>query len=647
MKHVPFLTVVLAAGMMLFTAGCQDTAEQPAGDQSVSDGTPDSQPSDTDSPSTDFAQADTVDSPLAGDDASESETADMLAPGSTAPAVDLAAVVHGPEVRPFTGEHVMVVEFWATWCGPCIRNMPHLSSLQEQYGPQVQFIGVTDETEEEVTEFLKRETSDGATWGDTLSYTLALDRQQNTGRSFMLPAGQTGIPCAFVINQSGKIAWIGHPARIDEPLAAIVNGNWDIDQAREEFLANFVPPEPPTVREPVVPTLEPGMAAPAVQLASIEHGASFDGNFEEGRTYVIEFWATWCGPCVASMPHMSSLQEKHGDALQIVGVTGEDKETVAEFLATDKGGQTWADILKYSIALDDERATNSNYMTAAAQQGIPCAFIVDQSGTLAWIGHPMQIDEPLQQVISGTFDVERSASLYRAEHQLRAAIDSQDLDTALELLAELNESQPGNLQFQLVEMQLLSQMGRNAEYGEVAARVIESHPENINLLNGLAWEIAALQKGDGRDLNLAMKAAMMASEATTHANPSVLDTVARVHHEMGDLAEAVAWQEKAVTAASALGGRDQMVPVFQKTLDQYREKLAELMPPESSDESAEESEEPAAEPEAETESEPESKTEPQTVTEPEPEPESEPEPEPESDTESESESESEPESDTE
>ena len=153
--------------------------------------------------------------------------------GDEAPAIDLAAVVHGPEVRPVSGEHVVVVEFWATWCGPCLQNMPHLSELQQQYSSEVQFIGVTDEDEQTVTEFLDSEGEEGKTWREILSYTIAVDYNAQTSSNFMQAARRQGIPCAFVINQSGQVAWIGHPAEIESPLEKIVQGTWDIEKAQQ------------------------------------------------------------------------------------------------------------------------------------------------------------------------------------------------------------------------------------------------------------------------------------------------------------------------------------------------------------------------------------------------------------------------------
>lgn len=152
--------------------------------------------------------------------------------GDRAPELEIADWLKGTEVDGFQASKVYVVEFWATWCGPCKMNMPHLSQLQQELGEQVQFIGISDEPAAKITGFFKTEAAPGKTWDDVLQYTIAADRDKSTKVRYMQAAGERGIPCAFVVGRDGRIQWIGHPARIDQPLAEILAGDWDLDAAR-------------------------------------------------------------------------------------------------------------------------------------------------------------------------------------------------------------------------------------------------------------------------------------------------------------------------------------------------------------------------------------------------------------------------------
>ncbi|MEM1422742.1 MAG: TlpA disulfide reductase family protein, partial [Planctomycetota bacterium] len=68
--------------------------------------------------------------------------ADELTVGDPAPALTVGQWLKGEPVDAFENGHVYVVEFWATWCGPCIAGMPHLSEVQKEYGDRVTVIGV-------------------------------------------------------------------------------------------------------------------------------------------------------------------------------------------------------------------------------------------------------------------------------------------------------------------------------------------------------------------------------------------------------------------------------------------------------------------------------------------------------------------------
>ena len=101
-----------------------------------------------------------------------------------------------------------------------------------------------------------------------------------------------------------------------------------------------------------------------------------------GHPLLIEFWATWCPPCRASIAHLNELERKyHGRGLGIVGITGEDQATVERFRAGTP--------MDYPVALDTGQAVAAEFQV----ETIPQAWLLDSSGRVIWSGHPMQLDE--------------------------------------------------------------------------------------------------------------------------------------------------------------------------------------------------------------------------------------------------------------
>lgn len=119
-----------------------------------------------------------------------------------------------------------------------------------------------------------------------------------------------------------------------------------------------------------------------------------------GKVYVVEFWATWCPPCVKSIPHLTELQAKYGDRVVFVGVSNEDVATVRPFVA-GKG-----DRMAYAVAVDPAGNVVNGYMTAFQQRTIPAAFIVNTEGRIIWRGNPLgDLEAVLDQVLAGTYTI--------------------------------------------------------------------------------------------------------------------------------------------------------------------------------------------------------------------------------------------------
>ena len=152
-------------------------------------------------------------------------------------------------------------------------------------------------------------------------------------------------------------------------------------------------------------TLKVGDPAPKLQVGKWVQGEPVK-EFEKGKAYIVEFWATWCGPCRASIPHLNETYEKFKDkGLVVIGQNcwEKDESKVAPFVKQMGSKMT------YRVALDDKSrnpdgAMAKNWMAAAGRRGIPSAFLVDTNGKIAWIGHPMSLkEEVIEQVLAGSY----------------------------------------------------------------------------------------------------------------------------------------------------------------------------------------------------------------------------------------------------
>jgi cytochrome c biogenesis protein CcmG, thiol:disulfide interchange protein DsbE len=108
----------------------------------------------------------------------------------------------------------------------------------------------------------------------------------------------------------------------------------------------------------------------------------------KGKPVLVEFWATWCPPCKASIPHLNTIYKKHKDAgLVIIGVSDEDKDTIEKFRKNVP--------MDYTVAIDKKELGQK-----LGVQGIPHAFLIGKDGKVAWQGHPMRLtDADVEKVL--------------------------------------------------------------------------------------------------------------------------------------------------------------------------------------------------------------------------------------------------------
>ena len=205
-------------------------------------------------------------------------------------------------------------------------------------------------------------------------------------------------------------------------------------------LAAQTPPTPapapvaPAAQAPAAAAPNPadliGKPPPPLQVAKWVKGEPLT-ELAKGKVWVVDFWATWCGPCKAAIPHLTKLAHEHDGKVEIVGISISEKqkdptdtayvELVQQFV--DKQG----DRMGYRVAADTpDKKMHTTWFKPTGTGGIPTAYIVDQKGLVVWtgIGDPKTVTRIVEAVLAGTFDpkveAEQQAKL-EAEAKQRAA----------------------------------------------------------------------------------------------------------------------------------------------------------------------------------------------------------------------------------
>ncbi len=208
------------------------------------------------------------------------------------------------------------------------------------------------------------------------------------------------------------------------------------------------------------PSLNIGDPAPPLRVKEWLKGIPVQ-SFEKGHVYVVEFWATWCKPCIAAMPYLSALAREYKDSVTIIGIdVYEHKTTSLEKVKTFVDSMGYR--MDYHVAAEDSNFTVADWIEATRERdnGIPRTFVVNSEGRLAWIGHPKDLDEVLPKIVNNTWDIKeelakRNLNRYLAElddslnHEMRKYVgdpfkpgDLGKPDSALLMISEIVRNEP-------------------------------------------------------------------------------------------------------------------------------------------------------------------------------------------------------------
>ena len=260
------------------------------------------------------------------------------------------------------------------------------------------------------------------------------------------------------------------------------------------------------------PAFAARLGDPAAPLAIKNWVQGKPVDVKDGKNiYVVEFWATWCGPCKVSIPHLTELQAKFKDkGVVMVGISDEDEATVKPFVK-QMGAK-----MAYTVACDNDRKSNAGYMEAYKQGGIPTAFIVGKQGNVLWFGHPMDgLDETLQEIVDGKYNLQTAIK----RDELRATMD---------------------------EYQELSSTG-SAKAREVGRKLLVAAGDNADALSSLAFSIVTNSGNKNRDFALAEEAMQQADKIAGGKTGKVQGIRAIGLFESGKLEAGLAAAKEAVS----------------------------------------------------------------------------------------------------
>ena len=330
-----------------------------------------------------------------------------------------------------------------------------------------------------------------------------------------------------------------------------------------------------------------GDPAPALAVKGFVKGEPVKG-FDKGGVYVVEFWATWCGPCIATIPHVTELQKKFPKATMIgvsVWERGKDVDEKVKAFVEKMG-----DKMDYRVAQDvtDDDGKNgkmaTGWMEAAEQNGIPTAFIVNGDGKIAWVGHPAEMDKPLEKIVAGDWDLAaaraeakkaaaRNAKMRALSAKVRKA--QKDPKALIGVLDEAIADDPG-MEVSLGGMKLntlikLNDMDKALAYGD--RLVGEVLKDSAMGLNNIAWPLVEKpgKEPNPKLMKLAVRMAERADELLKGKDGAVADTLGKAYFEAGELAKAVTAQERAVK----LAGDSADAADIKERLAQFKKALAE------------------------------------------------------------------------
>ncbi|MFN3168710.1 MAG: TlpA family protein disulfide reductase [Phycisphaeraceae bacterium] len=282
--------------------------------------------------------------------------------GGQAPALTVGEWVGAPEGFSLekTKGKILVLDFWATWCGPCIAAMPHNTKLAKKYaGEGVEVLGICiSGAVDDMPGIVKANGAD---------YPNAYMKGNQIEKDWPVQ----WFPTYAVVDREGVVRAMGlNPTNIEDVLEKLLEEEAEAD-GRVRVRATWLEGDSKK-RERLAKLEDKAQDPPALVVENWLNAEAMTLKDLEGKVVVLDFWAPWSPNCIAAIQTHNALYEKHGkDGLVIIGV------------AATYGGNAVPDAVKehgitYPVAIDVDNKTN----TAYGPDGFPDYYVIDRAGKL-------------------------------------------------------------------------------------------------------------------------------------------------------------------------------------------------------------------------------------------------------------------------